>query len=100
MAMPLDRLEGEMGRKRLPAPGHAAVKAALDAARLRLGEIAEWLRQASPGGQPVAASTLKNYRDGRREMPRTMRRLLARQLRKHARRLETAAAALEQVQLR
>lgn len=84
-----------MGRQRLPAPGNEAVKAALDAARVKLSQIGEWLKAASPKRVPVASGTLKNYRDGRREMPPAMRRLLARQLRRHAQLLEKAAKALE-----
>jgi hypothetical protein len=84
-----------MGRQQLPAPGNAAVRSALDAARLRLSQVGEWLKSAAAGKKSVAPGTLKNYRDGRREMPPAMRKLLANQLRKHARRLEKAAEALE-----
>jgi len=84
-----------MGRQRLPAPGNVVVKAALDAARVRLSQIGAWLASGSDGKKPVAAGTLNNYRNGRREMPVSMRRLLAKRLRGHARRLEQVAKELE-----
>ena len=84
-----------MGRRQIPAPGNDAVRAAIDAARLRLGHIGEWLRPASATKVPVSAGTLKNYRDGRREMPVAMRKLLAKQLRRHADRLRAVAKKLE-----
>src|SRR5512132_1688652 len=87
--------EGGIGRQQFPAPGHEAVKAALDAVRVTLSEIGEWLRKASSDNGPVASGTLNNYRDGRREMPSAMRGLLAKQLRRHAQRLRAAARDLE-----
>jgi hypothetical protein len=63
-----------------------------------MNDIAEWLSPATPAKKrPVSTGTLKNYRDGRRAMPPHMRKLLARQLRKHARRLERAADALDRL---
>lgn len=84
-----------MARTRFPASGHSAVKAALDVVRINLRDIGEWLKGASPGGNPVVTDSLNNYRDGRREMPVKMRRLLAKQLRRQADRLRTAASNLE-----
>lgn len=84
-----------MGRQKLPAPGNAAVKAALDTVRVRLSQVGAWLAGASSGKRPIAAGTLNNYRNGRREMPIQMRRLLAAQLRRHARRLKQVAQDLE-----
>jgi hypothetical protein len=83
-----------MTRRNLPAPGSERVSAALDAVRVTLPEIGEWVRAASPTGRPVSAATLNNYRDGRREMPLRMRRLLAQQLLKHANRLKAIARGL------
>ncbi len=85
-----------MGRQRLPAPGNAAVKAALDTVRVRLSHVGAWLAGAGSGKRPIAAGTLNNYRNGRREMPIQMRRLLAKQLRRHARRLKELAQDLDQ----
>jgi len=88
-----------MGRRKIPAPGHEAVRTALDSVRVRLGQIGGWLKTVSPGKKPVSASTLNNYRDGRRSMPAQMRRILAKQLRKHAREVEKAATELERAPL-
>jgi len=84
-----------MGRQTLPAPGTKVVQGALDVARVTMGEICSWLTRASAGKKSVAIGTLNNYRDGRREMPAPMRRLLAKELRKHARRVEQAADELD-----
>jgi hypothetical protein len=86
-----------MGRQKLPAPGNKAVKDALDVARVRFSDIGEWLAGVTHEKRAVAAGTLNNYRNGRREMPAPMRRLLAAQLRKHARRVEEIADQLEQI---
>lgn len=71
------------------------MRAAVDAARLTLRDIGEWLRGGSKAGKSVSPSTLNNYRDGRREMPPAMRRVLAQQLVKHADRLKSIARRLE-----
>ena len=84
-----------MARRKLPAPGNEAVRAALDAVRVTLRDIGEWLRSGSQTGKGVSPSTLNNYRDGRREMPRAMRHALAQQLLKHADRLRAIARRLE-----
>lgn len=84
-----------MPRRKLPAPGNEAVKAAFDAVRVTLRDIGEWLRSGSRTGKAVSPSTLNNYRDGRREMPATMRRVLAQQLLRHADRLKSIARRLE-----
>ena len=84
-----------MVRQRIPAPGNQAVKSALDVTRLNMRDVCDWLLAASPSGKPLSPSTLNNYRDGRREMPRVMRRLLVRRLREHARRLARVATKLE-----
>ncbi len=84
-----------MPRRNLPAPGTVAVKAALDGVRVTLRDIGGWLRTASPSGNALSPSSLNNYRHGRREMPPGMRRLLARQLREHARRLGSIARQLD-----
>lgn len=62
-----------------------------------LRDVGEWLRSGSQTGtgKVVTSSTLNNYRDGRREMPRAMRRALAQQLLKHADRLRSIARGLE-----
>ena len=83
-----------MTRRNLPAPGSERVRAALDAVRVTLPEIGAWVRAASVTGRPVSAATLNNYRDGRREMPRRMRRLFAQQLLRHANRLKAIARGL------
>jgi len=84
-----------MPRRKLPAPGNETVRAAFDAVRVTLRDIGEWLRSGSKAGKSVSPSTLNNYRDGRREMPPAMRRVLAQQLLKHADRLKSIARRLE-----
>lgn len=84
-----------MVRQRLPAPANDAVKQAIDEVRVTIPEIVEWLSGGSQSGKAVAASTINNYRDGRREMPPKMRRVFAQQLLKHAERLRTIARKLE-----
>lgn len=84
-----------MVRQRLPAPASDAVRQAIDEVRVTLSGIGEWLRGGSQSGKAVAASTINNYRDGRREMPPKMRRVFAQQLIKHADRLRTIAGRLE-----
>jgi hypothetical protein len=84
-----------MARQKLPAPANDAVKEALDEVRVTLPVIGEWLRSASDSGKPLAASTVNNYRDGRREMPPGMRRIFAQQLLKHAERVKALARRLE-----
>ena len=86
-----------MVRRTLPAPGNKLVRTALDSVRVSLREIGEWLRQATQTGKPVSAATLNNYRNGRREMPTAMQRLLAQQLRKQADQLRVIANKLESV---
>jgi hypothetical protein len=71
------------------------VRAAFDLVRVHLSEIGAWLAATSQTKRPVATGTLNNYRNGRREMPLEMRRLLAKQLRTHARRLQEAAKDLD-----
>ena len=84
-----------MGRQKFPAPGNESVRAALDTVRVKLSQVGAWLKSASRGKRPVATGTLNNYRDGRREMPAAMRKLLAKQLRRHADRLRALAKDLE-----
>ena len=86
--------EPRMTRRTLPAPGNEIVRTAFDAVRVTLPEIADWVRAASATGRHVSAATLNNYRDGRREMPRPMRRLFAEQLLRHANRLQRIARRL------
>ena len=79
-----------------PSPFHLPDEApslGLYQPRVMLREIGAWLRTSA--GKPVATGTLNNYLYGRREMPPQMRRLLAKQLCKHARRVWHAAARLE-----
>jgi len=68
---------------------------AMDAVRVNSSQVSEWLSTAATRRSPVARGTLKNYLDGRREMPVKMRKLLARQLRRHADRLRAVAQELE-----
>ena len=84
-----------MVRQRLPAPASDAVKQAIDEVRVTRRDIGEWLRAGSQSGKPVGASTVNNYRDGRREMPSGMRRIFAQQLLKHTERLRVIARKLE-----
>ncbi len=88
-------VEPHMARRKLPAPGNDAVKAALDGVRVTLRDIGDWLGAGSQTGKSVSPSTLNNYRDCRREMPPAMRRILAQQLRRHADRLKALARRLE-----
>lgn len=83
-----------MTRRSLPAPGSEIVRTAFDTVRVTLPEIGDWVRAASSTGRPVSAATLNNYRDGRREMPGPMRRLLAQQLLRHSKRLRAIARRL------
>lgn len=84
-----------MGRQTFPAPGVKAVRGALDAVRVTMGDIGKWLAAASNERKSVPNGTLNNYRDGRREMPAAMRKLLAKQLRRHADRLRAMAKDVE-----
>jgi|SRR6266581_6447592 len=85
-----------MVRRNVPAPASDAVKSALDAVRVSLRDVGEWLRGSSSNGKLVPRSTLNNYLDGRREMPPRMRRLLAQQLLRHAERIVVLAHKLQE----
>lgn len=73
----------------------AVVRAALEGLNVKAEVVSAWLGAAGESGEAVAPGTLKNYRYGRREMPQTMRKLLAKQLRRHAKRLRSLASDLD-----
>ena len=83
-----------MVRVNFPAPGGEEVRDALDLVRTRLPTIGEWLSEVSPTGEPVRFETLNAYREGRREMPEQMRRLLAKRLLEHAAAIQKCARRL------
>jgi hypothetical protein len=84
-----------MGRQKLPDQAKDAVRAALEGLSVKAEDVSAWLSAANHERQPVADGTLKNYRYGRRLMPPKMRRLLAKQLRRHADQLCALARDLE-----
>jgi hypothetical protein len=85
-----------MVRRNVPAPARDAVRGALDAVRVNLEDVGDWLRSVARNGRPVPRGTLHNYRNGRREMPPRMRRMFANQLVKHAERINVLARKLHE----
>jgi hypothetical protein len=81
--------------RRNPARSSTVVREALDTVRINLSDVADWLSPPSADGSTIPVATLKNYRDGRREMPKATRRLLAHRLRRHAEQLAAIATKLE-----
>ncbi len=84
-----------MSRQQPRARVKAVVRAALEGLNVKAEIVSAWLGAAGERGEAVAPGTLKNYRYGRREMPRPMRALLAKQLRRHANRLRALAKDLD-----
>lgn len=84
-----------MSRQRPRERIKAVVRAALEGLNVKAEIVSAWLGPAGEDSDAMAPGTLKNYRYGRREMPPQARRLLARQLRRHATRLRALASALD-----